>query len=65
MKRDYLPYCFLCFRYGHCNGPLIEKTDDLLGDWEGLKETSCRKFQFYKATSQTSCGNKQIKMILK
>jgi hypothetical protein len=43
-NRDYLPYCKLCLLYGKCDGPEILKTDNLPGDWEGIKETSCRKF---------------------
>lgn len=45
MTNDSLPYCDLCHLHKKCNGPDIADTANLPGDWEGIPETSCRKFQ--------------------
>lgn len=50
--RDFLDYCRQCKLYGKCEGPQIIKTSDLLGDWEDIEETSCRKFQGEKPTGE-------------
>lgn len=55
-NRDFLPYCWLCKLYGKCDGPLIVDTSKLPGDWEGIKETSCRKFIPEKPAGELSEG---------
>jgi hypothetical protein len=67
-KRKYLDYCPECLLFGHCDGPKIVKNPEerLLGDWEGIKETSCRKFQGEKPAGELSSLNpKNIKATVK